>query len=578
MATFSGPRATSTSNLILSLDGRDKKSINFSIRRNPALSKWYCVASGYNLIFASDQPNVTFYKQNALTGTISVIATPIATPQRGTVTSEQGFYYFADGPAHFYVQAFNHVVVPLSRSGYEFMSYIDRYQPIVYYIHSPYADATVSYYEGGTGTSGTAITTITVTKGSMGTISSSSNLVTGFIKSNVPVIATRHGSGGPGDMWILNPMIVGEPVYNRILGSVATNQNTSPSIIGTYYIQDNTYPCMSHQQADGSGGDGANGQPLSWLSDTYFTGYGITYYSSLHPYDCTLYVEYWNGTTWVLYNTHVVTGASPTNPQAVVVGSTSGADPIIAGQTATSMWRFRGTNYFWLLVQDEDDDEETLQGYVKSQLMNSKTVTTEDTFSLFDASGYGNIASLYYYPTYNSTYGGFTFNGTTQYGEIQSAAAKGLAPAAVSMEAWVKHTNSGQGTSFVGGVGNTGNYGYWLGKNGSNITWSIGNGSVNARAEGAFANNTITHVCGTYDGANTRLYINGVLVSTITTATGPVSYASGVTDSYFIGQLTGLTGTRYWTGDIYTTKVYNRALTSTEVYQNYLGSKARFGF
>ncbi|MBN1845384.1 MAG: hypothetical protein JW810_06840 [Sedimentisphaerales bacterium] len=70
------------------------------------------------------------------------------------------------------------------------------------------------------------------------------------------------------------------------------------------------------------------------------------------------------------------------------------------------------------------------------------------------------------------------------------------------------------------------------------------------------------HVCGTYDGASIRLYIDGVEDSA-----GPVAYAGGITtNSYpvYIGENAEETD-RHWNGSLDDVRVYNYALTPGEV-------------
>jgi hypothetical protein len=165
-----------------------------------------------------------------------------------------------------------------------------------------------------------------------------------------------------------------------------------------------------------------------------------------------------------------------------------------------------------------------------------------------------------------------SFNGSSDY---VSMPITNLTPQYVTFEAWYKHTNSGQSTSFIGGVGNTGSFGYWMGRNNGSLMFSVGNGTANSRAQSVQGVNTMYHAVGTYDGVTTTLYVNGVAVSAAFASAGPIDYAA-VTTGY-IGQLTNLSGTRYWTGQIPFVRIYNRALTAAEVMQNFIAQRTRFG-
>ena len=191
-----------------------------------------------------------------------------------------------------------------------------------------------------------------------------------------------------------------------------------------------------------------------------------------------------------------------------------------------------------------------------------------------DLSGNGNNGTLVNGPTYsNADGGGLVFDGTNDYITLPSNTS--LAPSQVTIEAWVLHTNSSQVTSFVGGYGDTGNQGYWLGNNNSNWTFSIGAGGSNyyQLAGPTYSSNTIVHLVGTFDGSIMRFYTNGVLSSTYGLS-GNIQY-SGVTP--YIGQTTGLSTNRYWTGKIFNYKIYNRPLSAAEVAQNYDALRVRYG-
>jgi hypothetical protein len=82
------------------------------------------------------------------------------------------------------------------------------------------------------------------------------------------------------------------------------------------------------------------------------------------------------------------------------------------------------------------------------------------------------------------------------------------------------------------------------------------------------------HAVGVYSSANNSisLYLNGVLKSTTTTS-GTTIVAN---QPYLIGR-TDPTNNIYFKGNISQTLIYNRALSATEVLQNYNATKTRFG-
>jgi hypothetical protein len=70
-----------------------------------------------------------------------------------------------------------------------------------------------------------------------------------------------------------------------------------------------------------------------------------------------------------------------------------------------------------------------------------------------------------------------------------------------------------------------------------------------------------------------RLYINGVLDNTTTVSYSPVDN----TGILGIGLSINCINVGYWLGKIAMSRIYNRALTSSEVLQNYNNTKSRFG-
>ena len=102
---------------------------------------------------------------------------------------------------------------------------------------------------------------------------------------------------------------------------------------------------------------------------------------------------------------------------------------------------------------------------------------------------------------------------------------------------------------------------------------SIAYGSNKYRKiDSVLSNGVWMHVVGTYDGTTPLIYVNGVSQ----TLTGEVTAAAGAANKCYIGR-TAYSNPFYFDGKIANVKIYNRALTSTEVVQNYNATKSRFG-
>ena len=79
-----------------------------------------------------------------------------------------------------------------------------------------------------------------------------------------------------------------------------------------------------------------------------------------------------------------------------------------------------------------------------------------------------------------------------------------------------------------------------------------------------------TNLCGTYDGSNIRLYLNGNLVA--------IQSHSGVMGTGGITRISGYdNNNETWNGEISQVSVYNRALTASEIQQNFNATRTRFG-
>jgi len=84
---------------------------------------------------------------------------------------------------------------------------------------------------------------------------------------------------------------------------------------------------------------------------------------------------------------------------------------------------------------------------------------------------------------------------------------------------------------------------------------------------GSVPDNRWSHLVGTYDGTTARAYVNGVQID---------SWAQNGTipdATYYVGTYGGtvVDGTHNFDGNIETARIYNKALTAAEIYQNYYG-------
>jgi hypothetical protein len=195
-----------------------------------------------------------------------------------------------------------------------------------------------------------------------------------------------------------------------------------------------------------------------------------------------------------------------------------------------------------------------------------------------DLSGNGNNGTLVNSPAYSATNGGYlSFIGaSSQYASIADSTSL-LTANAITIEYWVKINSLAdsalaskhrQSTSPISGWNN-----YLLSS--GKISFQLRAGNVCCQTLDTTATVGTTqwnHIASTYDGTTMKVYINGVQDATTTPATGSVDS----TQSINIGRDVN-SGSAYLNGLIATTRIYKRALTATEVTQNFNALKGRYG-
>ena len=166
-----------------------------------------------------------------------------------------------------------------------------------------------------------------------------------------------------------------------------------------------------------------------------------------------------------------------------------------------------------------------------------------------------------------------TFDGTNDYIYIDSSI---LNVSSFTVEAIVNITSSGNYNKPIFVCGNLSSTGIWFLKHRSGLGNRLvmhGYDGVNPRVD-VQSTNVVpdaenTYVAVTFNGTSYQLYINGVADGNSVSDNAPAS-----SNDNYIGRQ-GNTGT-YLLGDIPVLKVYNSALTATEVTQNYNAYKNRF--
>jgi hypothetical protein len=196
-----------------------------------------------------------------------------------------------------------------------------------------------------------------------------------------------------------------------------------------------------------------------------------------------------------------------------------------------------------------------------------------------------NNGTLINGPTFNSSNGGsIVFDGVNDYINLPE-----ITPTLFTFSFWFKatgipSTNDSSGGALIvsnpqlfGGVIQYALVYSWLSQRISFSVQSNGGGAITAT--NSILRNTIYNVAAVFTGTRNQIYINGSFLIESVNTNGPIYPTTG-DRSARIGTWNSPsypTYTRFFNGNIYQASIYNRALSSTEISQNFNATRARFG-
>jgi len=201
---------------------------------------------------------------------------------------------------------------------------------------------------------------------------------------------------------------------------------------------------------------------------------------------------------------------------------------------------------------------------------NTKSYTSGST-TWRDISGNNNSGSLLNGPTFSSQNGGsIAFDGVDDYGALSSNLVLN------GPFTWIINCRSNtlsaaeNRQTYLAGSNN------WFEQSDNDTLFVVNTNEVSFNLElpvGLLPQNTWYNIAVTRKVDNTfDFYYNGIKQTLRSGDTTPVS------GSYNISRLGAIVGGgRYWNGNIAQILIYNKALSSTEVLQNYNATKTRFG-
>jgi len=193
--------------------------------------------------------------------------------------------------------------------------------------------------------------------------------------------------------------------------------------------------------------------------------------------------------------------------------------------------------------------------------------------SWLDLSGTINTGTLTNGPTFSNGNGGsIVFDGTDDYVTFPTS---GLITNVISMDVWF-NLNSSKVYSALIGSNVTERYEI-LTKNGLHVEVSLQSSNYmqynNILSLNTWTNITVTAVSGT----QWKMYKNGADLGSPTSYVGTWQVSGASISNFDLGRLRNDVAAFAYSGNISTVRIYNRALTATEILQNYNATKTRFG-
>jgi len=194
-----------------------------------------------------------------------------------------------------------------------------------------------------------------------------------------------------------------------------------------------------------------------------------------------------------------------------------------------------------------------------------------------DSSGNGNNGTdtNVTYSLANGKFGqGASFNGSSS-SIVKKDTASLKITTNITISAWINPSSAPTSSCVAGKFLDSTHKSYWLAFNGGKAGMYISTNGSNQTGEAlsqTLSNGVWYNVIGTYDGTNTKIYVNGSLANSIG-QTGGIYDSTG---SFAVGKL-GSLSSNYFPGKIDEVIVENRAWTASEIKKYYTYSKGRFG-
>lgn len=203
-----------------------------------------------------------------------------------------------------------------------------------------------------------------------------------------------------------------------------------------------------------------------------------------------------------------------------------------------------------------------------------------------DLSGNNNNGTLINGPTFNSANGGsIVFDGVDDYGQLSSKLFQGINN--FTFSCLFKNTRTSYNffggpiyTEWTTGAGTDNTVGFWIGEPDAGASsnpfrlafwYQVSNSIQKTYSVSTISTNRIVDATFVREGNQANIYIDGVLDTSQIRAIGPLDTKTNNPRIADVGY-----GAKFG-GNIYNCKIYNRALSASEVLQNFNATRGRFG-
>ena len=414
-----------------------------------------------------------------------------------------------------------------------------------------------------------------------------------FFETDKPAIMTVIG-GDAADAMVMQPAT--QYSYRRRQNQNRTINDTAPSNNSNQYVlYDTSLPVVAIEIADGAGGDATQGIGYEYLSDTYSWGDVLSDFTLVSPYaNNTVNVSFWENGQWNLGGSYSLNGTQ-TEPAGVFRTGNGGFDSAATGSlqysgthsnfNTSTLWKFEGTSPFSVIINDNSDDEERLLGWMSNNHLRTSSNDTQSFVNLIQPDKRKRMKIYGKRLTTSSSYANLRLN-KSDYIEFDGVDDAIFIPSnfdnpqRFSAEAWVYPTelnidNNNNYRKLILAYGASTNSLFIVIEQDGDIRFRVpGSSDTTGLSYSGFSGiNQWGHIICTYDQSTAAGYFNGDLISTKSDASATIDFGSHLR----IAVPNESSGPNTFKGRIAGVKIYDRALTSSEVKQNFNSHRKRFG-